>query len=256
VLDLVNADARRLQSKLGRADQAKLDEYLESVRAVERRIEWDAQRQKATVMDDAAARAAVEELGRRIDAYSDPARVSERSGNHTEQTRLMLDLIALAFWTDSTRIATFMFGNAVSGRSFAFLGDGIGGHHQTSHHENKADKLAQYQRINQWHVEQVAYLLGKLRSIKEGEGTLLDQSMIVFGAGMRDGNAHNPRNLPILVAGRGGGSLATGRHIAYAKGSPLSNLWRGLITRMGTPVSSFADSTGELAGLSDPNFAG
>jgi hypothetical protein len=195
-------------------------------------------------------------LNRRIDAYNDPAAVSERAGNHTEHTRLMMDMIALAFWTDTTRISTFMFGNAVSGRSFGFLGSGFGGHHETSHHEDKAEKLAQYQRINQWHIEQYAYLLEKLKSIKEGNGTLLDNSMIVFGAGMRDGNAHSPKNLPIVVAGRGGGTLATGRALKYDKGTPLANLWQGMLRRVGAPVEKFADATGELKGLDDPNFRG
>ena len=256
VLDLVAADAKRLQQRLGSGDRAKLDEYLESVRAVERRIEWDAKRQSETAMSDPAAHAAVDDLGRRIDAYSDPARLSERAGNHTEHTRLMLDLMALAFWTDTTRISTFMFGNAVSSRSFAFLGAGCGSHHETSHHENNAEKLAQYQRINQWHVEQYAYFIGKLRSIREGNGTLLDQSMIVLGAGMRDGNAHSPKNLPIILAGRGGGTIATGRHVVHEKGTPLANLWHSMLHRVGAPVERFADSAGELKGLSDPNFAG
>ncbi len=256
VLDLVSADAKRLQKKLGTADRAKLDEYLDSVRAVERRIEWDAKRQRETVLDDSAARAAIEAMRLRIDAYNDPAQVSERSGNHTEHARLMLDLMALAFWTDTTRISTFMFGNAVSGRSFGFLGAGFGGHHETSHHENKAEKLAMYQRINQWHVEQYAYLLEKLRGIREGEGTLLDNCMITLGAGMRDGNQHNPKNLPIILAGRGGGTIATGRHIAYAPKTPLANLWQSMLRRVGTPVDHFADSTGELAGLDDAAYKG
>ena len=256
VLDLVAADAKRLHQKLGTNDRAKLDEYLDSVRAVERRIEWDAKRQRETAMADPAARAAVDELGRRIDAYSDPARLSERAGNHTEHTRLMLDLMALAFWTDTTRISTFMFGNAVSSRSFAFLGTGVGSHHETSHHENKADKLDHYQRINQWHVEQYAYFIGKLRSIREGTGTLLDQCMIVLGAGMRDGNAHSPKNLPIILAGRGGGTIATGRHIVHETKTPLANLWHSMLHRVGAPQQHFADSTGELKGLADPKFSG
>lgn len=256
VLDLVAGDAKRLHQKLGSGDRAKLDEYLESIRAVERRIEWDAKRQSETAMSDPAARAAVDELGRRIDAYSDPANLSERAGNHTEHTRLMLDLMALAFWTDTTRISTFMFGNAVSARSFAFLGGGVGSHHETSHHENNAAKLENYQRITQWHIEQYAYLIGKLRSIREGSGTLLDQCMIVLGAGMRDGNAHSPKNLPIILAGRGGGTIATGRHVMYEPGTPLANLWHSMLTRIGAPAERFADSTGGLKGINDPDFAG
>lgn len=255
VLDLVGDDARRLKHRLGRADQLKLDEYLDAVRSVERRIAFDLSRQKETVREDPAARAEVEALGKRIDDYyADPARVSERSGNHTEHCRLMFDLIALAFWTDSTRVGTFMFGNAVSGRSFAFLDPALGGHHQTSHHEKDATKLAQYTRMNAWHVEQYAYLLQKLRSIREGEGTLLDHSMVVFGGGLRDGNSHNPHDLPTLVGGRGGGTLAPGRHLAYGKDTPLANLHLALLRRAGAPVERFADSTGELPGLDDPAF--
>lgn len=256
VLDLVAADAKRIQQKLGAADKARLDEYLESVRAVERRIEWDARRQQETALSDPLAKKEIESLGKRIDSYLDPARVSERSGNHTEHTRLMLDIIALAFWTDTTRIATFMFGNAVSGRSFAFLGEGFGGHHEISHHEGHGDKLARYQRINQWHVEQYAYLLNKLKGIKEGTGNLLDNSMILLGAGMSDGNAHSPHNVPLILGGQAGGTIATGRNLTYEKDTPLANLWQSMLRRAGAPVDRFADATGELKGLDDPNFSG
>src|SRR5205807_7751428 len=105
------------------------------------------------------------------------------------------------------------------------------------------------QRINTWHVEQLAYFLEKLRSIKEGQGTLLDNSMVLFGAGMRDGNKHDPHNLPLVLAGGGGGTIAGGRHLVFEKKTPLCNLYRSMLTRMGTPVEHLADSTGELAGL-------
>ncbi|HVY68321.1 MAG TPA: DUF1552 domain-containing protein, partial [Verrucomicrobiae bacterium] len=167
-----------------------------------------------------------------------------------------LDIVALAFWTDSTRIASFLFGNAVSGRNFSFLDGVSGGHHEISHHESKADKLEQYHRINRWHVEQYAYLLEKLRSYREGSGTLLDNSMILLGAGMRDGNSHNPHNLPLVLAGRAGGTLATGRHLIYPRNSPLSSLYVGMLNRMGTPVQKFADGFGELPGLADAAFQG
>ena len=256
VIDLVLEDAKRLQRKLGQSDQQKLNEYLDSVRSVEKRIEFDAKRQSNDLLSDPLARKAIEELGQRIDIYSDPARVSERRGNHTEHVRLMLDLMVMAFWTDSTRVSTFMFGNAVSGRNFSFLEGVSGGHHQTSHHENDKEKLEQYKRINTWHMAQFAYMLDKMKAIKEGEGTLLDNSMVLFGAGMRDGNAHNPRNLPIVLAGRGGGTIATGRHLVYEKNTPLCNLYVGMLNRLGVSMDKFSDSTGELPGLSDPNFAG
>lgn len=257
VLDAVLDDAKRLRGRVGAKDREKLDEYFESVRSVERRIEFDAKRRAEEYDGDSLARQEIDRLGGRIDDYyKDPARLRERRRvDHTEHVRLMLDIIALAFWTDSTRVSTFMFGNAVSGKNFSFLPGVSGGHHQISHHENKADALEQYKLINLWHVQQYAYLLEKLRSIKEGEGTLLDNSMIVLGAGMHDGNAHNPRNLPVVLAGRGGGTIETGRHLVYEKNSPLCNLWRSMLTRVGAPVEKLADSTGELAGLNDPSFS-
>src|SRR5262249_24336659 len=156
-----------------------------------------------------------------------------RGDNHTEQVRLMLDIMALAFWTDSTRVSTFMFGNSVSGRNFSFLEAGLGSHHENSHHEKKSQKKARYQRINQWHAEQCAYFLGKLRGYQEGDRSVLDHSMVLFGAGMSDGNEHSPHNLPLVLAGRGGGSLNTGRHLVYENDHPMSNLHLALMKRMG-----------------------
>lgn len=257
ILDLVSEDAKRLQKKVGKADQLKLEEYFDSVRAVEKRIAFDAERRKQEHLDDPLARKEVEKLGARIvDYYKDPARLSERKIDHTEQVRLMLDIMVLGFWTDSTRVATFMFGNEVSGKNFSFLPGVNGGHHQISHHENDQAKLEEYKRINIWHIQQYAYMLERMKSIKEGEGTLLDNSMVLFGSGMKDGNAHSPYNLPLLLAGRGGGTLATGRHLIYEKRTPLCNLYLGILNRMGTPVEQLGDSTGELPGLSDPNFKG
>ena len=257
VLDLVLADAARLQRKVGKADQLKLAEYLDSVRAVEKRIEFESKRKAEESNADPLVVQEIDRLGGRIkDYYADPAKVSARQGNHTEHVRLMLDLMVLAFWSDSTRISTFMFGNAVSGKNFSFVEGVNGGHHEISHHENKAEKLDQYKRINAWHLAQYAYMLEKMKSIREGESTLLDNSMVLLGAGMRDGNAHNPKNLPIVLAGRGGGTIATGRHLVYAKGTPLTNLYRSMLARVGAPAEEFADSTGELDGLADAEFSG
>jgi hypothetical protein len=149
-----------------------------------------------------------------------------------------------------------MFGNEVSNKNFSFLEGVSGGHHEISHHERREEKLAEYQRINTWHIQQYAYMLEKMRSIREGDGTLLDHAMVMFGSGMKDGNAHSPVNLPILLAGRAGGTLATGRHLVYEKRTPLCNLYRGMLARMGTPVDAFGDSTGELPGLGDPSYKG
>ena len=118
-----------------------------------------------------------------------------------------------------------------------------------SHHSNKPDKIEQYQRISRWHVEQFAYLLNKMKAIREGECTLLDNAMVMFGSSLSDGNRHDPNNLPILLGGRRGGALQTGRHIASPKNTPLCNLYVSMLQRMDFPVSSFGDSTGPLAGL-------
>ena len=232
LLDLTLEDARSLRSKLGRDDQFKLDEYLDSIRAVEKQIEF-------------ASKSGDRE--RKGDAPTPPAHGIPKE--FRDHIKLMLDLMVLAFWSDATRVITFMTANDVSGKSFSFV-DGVkGGHHDMSHHSNEKDKIEQYQRINRWHVEQFAYLLGKLKAIKEGERTLLDQSMILFGSSFSDGNRHDPNNLPILLGGHGGGTVESGKHIASAKNTPLCNLYVSMLERMGTPVPRFGDSTGRLAGV-------
>jgi hypothetical protein len=176
--------------------------------------------------------------------------------DHTEHVRLMLDITLLALQTDSTRVVTFMFGNSVSNKNFSFLEGVKGGHHQLSHHENDAEKMAQYQRITTWHIEQCAYLLDRMRQIREGEGTLLDNAMVLCGSALRDGNSHNPHNLPTVLAGRAGGTLAPGRHLVHGKDTPLCNLYVSMLERMGVPVERFADSTGPLPGLDIPDYKG
>lgn len=235
LLDLVLDDAQGLRRRLGRDDQFKLDEYLDAVREVEQRIEFFS-RQDAR-------------------EWQPPTHPEEHHlaapkgapGDHQEHVRLMLDLIALAFWTDSTRISTLMFANDVSGKNFSALIPGVnGGHHELSHHQDKADKYEPYAKINRWHNEQLAYLLDKLAAIREGEHSLLDNSMILFGSSMSDGNRHDPNNLPVVLAGRGGGTIQAGRHIASPKGTPLCNLYVSMLERMGTPVEQFGDSTAAM----------
>jgi len=234
LLDLVLDDARHLRNHLGRDDQFKLDEYLDAVREVEKRLEFFSK------SDPRAWQPGTHPVNL--------AAPKGEPGDHQEHVRLMLDLIALAFWTDSTRIGTFMFANDVSGKNFGKLIPGAGGgHHEFSHHQDKAEKFEPYTKINRWHNEQLAYLLDKLAAIKEGERTLLDNSMVLFGSSMSDGNRHDPANLPILLAGRGGGKLKPGRHIASPKGTPLCNLYVSMLDHMGTPVEKFGDSTGALA---------
>ncbi len=230
VLDMVRDDAHRLQARVGQADRHRLDEYLETVRALERRL-------------------AISPHSRRTDGDPQSAPPEAIPNDYQEHVRLMLDLMVVAFRTDATRVTTFMFGNAVSGRDFSFLEGVSGGHHEISHHQDNEEKLAQYQRINLWHIEQLAYLLDKMQSIGEGESTLLDNSMVLFGSGIRDGNRHDPKNLPILLAGRGGGALKMGRHVVCEKQTPLCNLYQSMLEQLDVPVDQFGDSTGRLTEL-------
>jgi hypothetical protein len=168
---------------------------------------------------------------------------------HAERTRLMLDMIALAFEADITRVATFMFGNSVSDINFSFL-DGVeGSHHDTSHHKNDEKKLVQYEQITRWHVAQYVYLIEKLRSLPEGESNVLDNSAILFGSGLRDGDSHNPHDLPLLLAGRAAGRLSPGQHIAVTRDNPMANLLLTILQAADIPAIHFADSTGPIEQL-------
>jgi hypothetical protein len=242
LLDLTLEDARTLRNRLGRDDQFKLDEYLDSVRAVETRLSYEqapsAERWKSTTTPEPL----------KLPTDGIPIDVQHH-------VRLMLDLMVLAFQTDSTRVATFMFANDVSGRNFSFLPGVRGGHHDMSHHSGEKEKIEQYQRIVRWHAEQFAYLARRLKGIREGEGTLLDNSLLMCGSGMSDGNRHDPRNLPILLAGHGGGAVPGGLHIANPKNTPLCNLYVSMLKHAGVPVISFGDSTGELNLSSMPKKA-
>ena len=161
----------------------------------------------------------------------------------------MLDMTALAFQSDTTRITTFMFGNAVSGQNFRFLPGVTNTHHEVSHHSNDPEKLKQYHLINRWHIEQYAYLLRKLRDMKEGEKSLLDNSMVLFASALSDGNSHNPHRLPLVLGGHGGGRIATGQHLVHSDDTPAANMYMSMLDAFGTPVDRFADSTGPLPGL-------
>ncbi len=245
VLDAVMNDGVNLKGRLGIADQRKLDEYLSSVRDVERRLSQELKRQKEPKRADPLALRALPE----IEKQSRDWRGQIKGANHTPQVRIMLDIMLLAFWTDTTRIGTFMFGNSVSGRNFSFI-DGVkDGHHECSHHEKKPEKLEQYAKISSWHVEQFTYLVERMKQIKEGSGTLLDNSMLLFGSALSDGNSHNPRNLPLLLAGKGGNTIKTGRHIKFKQNTALSNLYGEIAIRMGLQLDKFADSNGPLKEL-------
>jgi hypothetical protein len=159
--------------------------------------------------------------------------------------RLLADVLVLAWRTDTTRVSTFVFANEGSNRSYAFM-DVPEGHHDLSHHGNDAAKQEKIRRINRFHVTQLAYFLDALAAVREGDGTLLDHSMIVYGSGIGDGNRHNHDDLPILLAGGGGGSLQPGRHIRVAAKTPMTNLYLALLDRLGVHAERLGDSTGRL----------
>lgn len=246
LLDAVQADANSLKWKLGSADQRKLDEYLSAVRDVERRLQADIRAASKPRKIDPGAMKALPLLAEQVKR----APRTDGSSGHQQHVRNMLDIMALAFWTDTTRVATFMFGNSVSGMNYGFI-PGVGySHHESSHHENKADKLASYEKISTWHVQQLAYFLDRLKTITEGEGSLLDHSMVLFGSGLADGNAHSPRDLPIVLAGRGNGAFSPGRHIAAAgKQGVLADVMLEMGRGMGLELKSFADGVSGLPEL-------
>jgi hypothetical protein len=236
VLDLVLQDAKALRSRVSSGDRTKLDEDLESVRSVERRIEAAMKPQKRWINEG------------RFDVPRPGPGIPE---SHEEHVRLMLDIMVLAFWTDTTRVSTFMFGNAQTGRRFDFL-DGIPrkSFHGLSHHREDQVTRDQYEKIGTWHVEQFSYLLERMKNLSEGESSLLDNSMLLFGSTLKDGNRHTEKDLPLILAGKGGGSVTPGRRLRAANDTPLCNLHVEIMNRMGLDVSQFGDSTGGLEGLS------
>jgi hypothetical protein len=228
VLDFVREDSQELGAKLGAADRRKLDEYFSAVRDVEQRIE------RAEKLPPAAA-----------PDYKVPAAVP---ADYQEHVRILYDLTALAFQADVTRAVTFVLANEGSNKTYPMVGVREA-HHELSHHDNNPEKKAKIRDINKFHTSQLAYFLGKLKGVREGDGTVLDHAMVAYGSGDSDGNAHNHDDLPILLAGGGCGTLAPGRHVRYPKEVPLSNLWVSLLGRMDVKVSAVGDSSGTLRGL-------
>ena len=230
VLDAVREDFRELNVRLGVEDQRKLDEYFTAVREMELRIAKSGQDGRSKLPANALT----------------PKGIPE---SYAEHLRLLADLIVLAFQTDTTRVATFVLANEGSNRSYPFIGV-RDGHHSISHHGHDPVKLAKIQDINVFHSTALAYLLERLKSVKEGDGNLLDHSMIVYGSGNGDGDRHNHDDLPILLAGGGCGTLKQGRHIVYQKETPINNLWVSMLNRMDIRDVQLGDSTGELKKLS------
>lgn len=227
ILDYVRDEARGMERNLGRGDREKLDQYFTAVRQVERRIE--------------GAEATVPELP----GFSQPAGIPESYRAHIET---MMDLMVLAFQSDATRIITFMLAHDGSNRAFPEIGVPEA-HHQLSHHRGNEEKLAKISRIDRFYTERFARFLERMKSVPEGEGSLLDHSMIVYGGGISDGNKHWHNNLPVVVAGRGKGSLSPGRHLVARDPTPMCNLHLALLHRLGLKVPRFGDSDGVLKGL-------
>ncbi|MEK0446995.1 MAG: hypothetical protein RLZZ399_2316 [Verrucomicrobiota bacterium] len=228
ILDFVRDDAQALRSVLGSNDQHKLDEYLTGIRELEKRIEK------------------TERFGPLPDPHTQtPAGIPQ---NYREYIRQMMDLLVLAFQTDSTRIASFLLAHDGSNRNFPEIGISDG-HHNLSHHQNKEETLEKIARIDLFYTEQLAYLLQRLHETPDGSSNLLHNSMLVYGSGLSDGNRHAHHNLPILLAGRGGGALQPGQHLRVGESVPMSNLYVRMLEIMGVPVERFGDSTGTLTGV-------
>ncbi len=232
LLDSFNDDLARLQRNLGPGDRAKVSHYLETVREVERRI----QKAEADTKDNP-----LPDLDRPVGvpaAYADHA-------------RLMFDLQVLALQGDVTRVITFQLARETSNRTYPEIGVSDP-HHPLSHHGNDPEKIARMAKINAFHVSLFAEFLGKLKATREGNGTLLDHSLYLYGSGIGNPNIHDHSNLPILVAGGSAIGMKGGRHLQYAKPTPLANLHLTLLDKVGVHLDSFADSKGKVDGLFEP----
>ncbi len=224
ILDFVTDQRKHLDRISGTDDRRKLDEYFTSVREVEQRI-------NRFSIPVALPDGVVEPNG--------------KPSNPTEHIRLMYDLMVLAFRTDTTRIATFMLANEGSNRAFPMI-EVKDGHHQLSHHENKQDSIDKIAKIDRYYSEQFCYFLTKLKETPEGDGNLLDHSMIVYGGCISDGNRHDHHDLPILLAGKGGNRIQTGRLLEYPQNTPLNNLFSSMLETVGINDVKFGDGTGQI----------
>jgi hypothetical protein len=237
LLDWVREDIARLQGRLGAGDRVKVTDYLDTVREVERRIQ----------------KAESQTLENRLPDLDRPVGVPAAYGDHA---KLMFDLQALALQADVTRVVTFQLARETSNRTYPEIGV-PDPHHPTSHHGNDPEKVAKIAKINTFHVSLFAYFLEKLASLPEGDGTLLDHTLYLYGSGMGNPNVHDHVNLPIVVAGGGAGKARGGRHIKFAEPTPLANLHLTLLDSVGVRLDSFADSTGKLDTMFAPvNLAG
>ena len=228
ILDFVAEDISRLDTRLGPGDRRKMQEYVEAVRDIERRI------QKA------------EQHGRELPAVDKPQGIPD---SFEEHAKLMFDLMAIAYQADLTRVVTFLMGREVSVRTYPEVGVPEP-HHPVSHHGDRPEQLEKNAKINTFHVQLFAHLLERLRSTPEGDGSLLDHSMITYGPGFSDPNRHWPKQVPVVLAGSGAGQIKGGRHIRFPDDRPMTNLHVTLLDKMGVPVERLGDSTGKIDALS------
>jgi hypothetical protein len=229
ILDAVTGSMKRLESSLGPADRRKVDQYLTSIREVELRLQRiEAHNAESTTLGPSGTR---------------PLGIPDHFEDHIH---LMFDLQVLAFQADITRVTTLMIGREEGGRSYPQAGVPEG-HHSISHHDNNPEKLAKLAKIDAYHVKQMAIFLGKLQKTPDGDATLLDNSMILYGGGISNGNMHNHENLPVVLAGGGAGQLKGGRHIEYQQDTPMSNLLRSILDKAGVHTDTLGDATGMLA---------
>ncbi len=231
ILDFVREDVARIGPGLGARDRGKLDEYLEAIRDIERRIQ-KAEEQSATLQVPAMAR---------------PSGVPDTFEEHC---KLMMDLQVIAFQADLTRVVTFMMAREGSNRSYRSIGV-ADGHHSVTHHQNDKEKIEKVAKINTRHAEMFAYLLDKMRATPDGDGNLLDHSMLVYGSSISDGNAHTHVDLPLVLAGGAGAQVKGGRHVRYAKETPMTNLLMTMLDKVGVQPEKIGDSTGKVTHLSD-----
>jgi Protein of unknown function (DUF1552) len=230
ILDFVMSEISRLNQRLGPRDRSKFEEYIESVRDIERRI------QKAA-----------EQNARELPAVDQPMGIPT---DYAEHAKLMMDLLALAYQTDLTRISTFMLAKEVSGRAYPEIGV-PDSHHPVSHHQNEPAKLERLHKINEYHMQQFAHLVDKLAQTPEGDGTMLDSSLFLYGTGISDSNTHFHDDLPIALVGGKAAGITGGRYIRFPQGTPLANLHLTLLDKLGISIDKFGDSTGKLNNIFD-----
>lgn len=225
ILDLVGAELSGLERVVGPGDQVKLEEYLDAVRDIERRITM-----------------AEEQNTRELPVVDQPVGVPN---DYAEHAKLMMDLLALAYQTDLTRISTFMLAREVSGRAYPEIGVSDS-HHPLSHHQDESAKLERLHQINEYHLQQFAYLVAKLDALPDGDGTMLDSTLFLYGTGISDSNTHFHDDLPIALVGGKNAGVKGGRYIRYAEDTPLANLHVTILEKLGVPVEAFGDSSGRL----------